>query len=84
MGLFPEVGGEECVGVADGREGGLEGIFEGLCAAGRGGVNVLNTSKLEEALDGGGGNEASTTGSGDKLKDMSDQETYPTEPEYIA
>lgn len=68
LGLLPEVGGEEAVGVDDGNEGGLEGVLEGLGGAGRGGVGVLDTSKLEQTLDGGGGNEASTTGSGNELQ----------------
>ena len=67
LGLLPEVGRQEAVGVGDGREDGLEGVLEGLGGAGGGGVGVLNTSELEEALDGGGGNEAGTTGGGDHL-----------------
>lgn len=67
LGLLPEVGGEETVGVDDGDEGGLEGVLEGLGGTGRGGVGVLDTGKLEETLDSGGGNEASTAGSGDEL-----------------
>lgn len=67
LGLLPEVGGEEAVGVGDGNEGGLEGVLERLGRASRGGVGVLDTSELEETLDGGGGDEASTTGGGDEL-----------------
>jgi len=67
LSLLPEVGGEEAVGVDDGDKGGLEGVLEGLGGAGRGCVGVLDTSELEETLDGGGGNETSTAGSGDKL-----------------
>lgn len=67
LGLGPEVGGEEAVGAADGDEGGLEGVLEGLSGAGGGGVGVLDTGELEEALDGGGGDEACTTGGGDEL-----------------
>lgn len=47
LGLLPEVGGEEAVGVGDGGEGGLEGVLEGLGRAGRRGVGVLDTGKLE-------------------------------------
>lgn len=65
--LLPQVRGEEAVGVGDGDEGGFEGVFEGLGGAGGGGVDVLDTSELEEALDGGGGDEAGTAGSGDQL-----------------
>ena len=67
LGLGPEVGGKEAVGVDDGKEGSLEGVLEGLGGAGRGGVGVLDTSELKETLDSGGGNKAGTTGSGDKL-----------------
>lgn len=67
LGVLPEVGGEETVGVDDGNEGSLEGVLEGLGGTGRGGVGILDTSELEQTLDSGGGNKASTTGSGDKL-----------------
>lgn len=67
LSFLPEVGGEETVGVDDGNEGGLEGVLEGLGGSGRGGVGVLDTSKLEETLDGGGGNKAGTTRSGNEL-----------------
>jgi hypothetical protein len=66
LSLRPEVGGEETVGVDDSDEGGLEGVLKGLGGAGRGGVGVLDTSELEETLDGGGGDKAGTAGSGDK------------------
>ena len=68
LGLLPQVGGEEAVGVGDGHEGSLEGVLEGLGGASGRGVGVLDTSELEESLDGGGGDEASTAGSGDELK----------------
>jgi len=67
LGVLPEVGGEETVGVDDGDEGSLEGVLEGLGGTGGGGVGILDTSKLEETLDGGGGNETSTTGGGNEL-----------------
>lgn len=65
--LLPEVGGEEAVGVNDGLEGSLKGVFEGLGRTGRLGVGILDTSKLEQTLNGGRGNKAGTTGSRDKL-----------------
>lgn len=68
LSLLPQVGGEEAVGVDDGDEGGLEGVLEGLGGAGRGGVGVLDTSELEETLDGGGGDKAGTAGSGNELE----------------
>lgn len=67
LGLLPEVGGKEAVSVGDGHKGSLEGVLEGLCGTGGGGVGVLDTGKLEESLNSGRGNEASTTGSGDEL-----------------
>lgn len=67
LGLLPQVGGKEAVGVGDGDKGGLEGVLEGLGGTGRGSVGILDTSELEETLDGGRGNEASTTGGGDEL-----------------
>lgn len=66
LGLLPQVGGEETVGVGDGNEGGLEGVLKGLGGTSRGSVGILNTSELEETLDSGGGNEASTAGSGNE------------------
>jgi hypothetical protein len=67
LSLLPQVGGEESVSVADSKESGLESVLEGLGRTGGGGVGILDTSKLEETLNGGRGNETGTTGSGDKL-----------------
>lgn len=53
LGLLPEVGSQESVGVDDGLEGGLEGVLERLGRAGGGGIGVLDTGELEETLDGG-------------------------------
>src|SRR4051812_10286534 len=53
--LLPQVGGQEAVAIRDSGEGSLEGILKGLCRARGGGIGVLNTSKLEETLDGGRG-----------------------------
>lgn len=67
LGLLPQVGGKEAVGVGDSDESGLEGVLEGLGRAGRGGVGILDTGELEKTLDGGGGDETGTAGRGDKL-----------------
>lgn len=67
LGLLPQVGGQEAVGVGHGHEGSLEGVLEGLGGTSGRGVGILDTGELEESLDGGRGNEASTTGSRDKL-----------------
>jgi len=48
-------------------EGGLEGVLEGLGRTGGLGVGVLDTGKLKQTLDGGRGDKAGTTGSGNKL-----------------
>ena len=68
LGLLPQVGRQEAVGVGDGDEGGLQGVLEGLGGASGRGVGVLDTGELEETLDGGRGNEAGTTGGGDQLR----------------
>ena len=67
LGLLPQVGSKETVGVGNSDKGSLEGVLEGLGGTGGRGVGVLDTSELEESLDGGGGNKASTTGGRDKL-----------------
>jgi len=46
LGLLPQVGRQEAVGVCDCREGGLECVLKSLGASRRGGVGVLYTSKL--------------------------------------
>ena len=66
--LLPQVGCQESVTVSYSDEGGFEGVFEGLGAAGGGGVCVLHSGELEETLDGGGGDEAGTTGCWDQLE----------------
>jgi len=68
--LLPQVGGEESVGVGHSGEGGLEGVLEGLCGAGRLGVCILDTSKLHETLDGGGCDKSGTAGSWDQLQPL--------------
>ena len=71
LSLSPQVRSEEAVGIADSHEGGLEGVLEGLGRSGGGSVGVLDTGELEQTLDGGGGNETSTTGGRDKLWQVS-------------
>jgi hypothetical protein len=67
LGLLPEVRGEESVGVADGNKGRLESVLERLGRSRRSGVDVVDTSQLQETLDGWGGDQAGTTGSGNEL-----------------
>lgn len=65
-GLAPEVGGEETVGVGNGNKGGLEGVLEGSGGTGRRSVGILDTTELEELLDGGRGDNGRTSGGGDE------------------
>ena len=66
--LLPQVGRQESVGVGDGGEGGLQGVLERLGRAGGRCVGILDTSELQETLDGRGGDEGGTAGRGDKLE----------------
>lgn len=66
LGLLPEIWGEVTVGVANSDEGGLEGVLNGLGGSRGGGVDILNTSELEKALDGWGGDKTGTAWSWDK------------------
>lgn len=65
--FLPQIGRQETIGVADGHEGGFEGVFEGFGGAGRGGVGVFHAGELEETFYGGGGDEAGAAGGGDEL-----------------
>ena len=65
--FLPQVRRQEAVRVAHGDEGGFQCVFECLCGAGGGGVDVLDAGELEETLDGWGCDEAGTTGGGDEL-----------------
>ena len=65
--LLPQIRCKKAVRVRDGDEGSLKGVFEGLGRAGRCGVDVLHTSKLEKAFDCGRCDETSTTGSRNEL-----------------
>ena len=71
LGLLPQVGSEEAVGVGDGDEGGLQGVLKGLGRAGGGGVNVADTCELEQTLDGWRGDETGTAWSWDELCNVS-------------
>ena len=65
-GLAPQVGGKESVCVGDSDEGSLQCVLKGLGGTSGCGVSILDTSQLQETLDSGRGDEAGTTGSGDK------------------
>ena len=66
--LLPQVGGQVSVCVADGDEGGLQGVLERFGRTGGGSVDIIDASELEKTLDGGGGDETGTTGSWNKLR----------------
>lgn len=65
-GLAPQVGGQEAVSVGNGNEGGLEGVLLGSGGTGGRSVDILDTTELQQLLDGGRGNDGRTSGSGDK------------------
>ena len=65
-GLAPQVRGKESVCVGDSDEGSLQCVLKGLGGTSGCGVSILDTSQLQETLDSGRGDEAGTTGSGDK------------------
>ena len=71
LALSPQVGGQEAVCVGDGNEGGLEGVLEGLGRTRGGGVDVVYTSQLQQALDSWGGDQAGTTRGRDELEHIS-------------
>jgi hypothetical protein len=66
FGLLPEIGSQVSVGFLEGVEGGLQEVFSGLGAASGGGLDVSNTSHLEDLLGGGGSDDTRTSGTGDE------------------
>ena len=76
LGLLPQVGSQVSICIADGDESGFQGVLEGLGRTGGGSVNVIDTSELEQALDGGGGDETGATGSWDKLRELAQFELF--------
>jgi len=65
-GSFPEIGGQIFVGFLEGVESSLQEVFSGLGATSGGGLDVLNTSHLEDLLGGRGSDDTRTSGTGDK------------------
>ena len=76
LGLLPQVGCQERVGVGRGDKRRLERVLERLGRAGRGGVDVAHTTQLQQALDGGRGDQAGTTWGGDELEIISQTALY--------
>ena len=66
LGLAPEVGCEESVGVGKGVVGSLEEIASSSGATLRRGVDVLDTRELENLLGDGGSDNACSSGSGNE------------------
>lgn len=67
LGLLPQVGSEERVSTSNRSEGSLKRILERLGRSGRCCVDVIDTGKLKQTLDGWRGDEAGTTWSWDEL-----------------
>ena len=44
LGLLPEIGSQESIGVTNSGKGSLEGVFEGLGGSRRGSVDIRDTS----------------------------------------
>ena len=66
VGVLPEVGGEEGVGLPEGEEHGLDEVTGGPGVAARGGVAVLDSGEGEDLFSDGGGDEAGSAGGGDE------------------
>jgi len=66
LGLAPEFGGEEAIGLGKSVEGGLDEVTKGLGGATGAGEAILNTGELENLLGGAGSDDTGTTGGGDQ------------------
>lgn len=66
VGLLPEIGGEESVGLGESVEGGSGEVLYGLGLATGAGEHITDTSELEDLFGGGGTDDSSSTGSGDQ------------------
>ena len=62
----PKVRGQVTVSPGDGLEGSLDEVTQSPGGSRRGGVDILNTSELQQFLGDTGSNKTGTTGSGDK------------------
>lgn len=65
--LLPQIRRQEAIRVTHSDESSFQCVFESLGRASGGSVDVLDTSELEETLDGWGSDEAGTTGCRDEL-----------------
>ncbi|KAH3667994.1 hypothetical protein OGAPHI_001748 [Ogataea philodendri] len=59
--LLPQVRSQETVSRTDGSETSLQGVLGSSGGTGGGGVDVLDTSKLQDGLDSWGGNDTGTS-----------------------
>ena len=62
----PEVRGQITIGLGDGLEGSLDEVTQSTGGTARGGVDILNTSELQQLLGDTGSNKTGTTRSRDK------------------
>jgi len=65
-GRLPEFGGQVAVGLSEGMESSLNEVTHSLGVTSGGGVHIIDTSHGDELLGDGGGDDTSTSGSGDK------------------
>jgi len=63
---LPEIGSQVLICFLEGVESGLKEVFSGLGATSGTGLDILDTSHLEDLLGGGGSDDARTSGSGDQ------------------
>jgi hypothetical protein len=67
FGLGPEIWGQVLVGLAQSDEGSSDEVLGSLGVAGRGSVNIIDTSELKHLLRDRGSNDTGTTRSGGQL-----------------
>jgi len=67
LNLGPEIGGEVSVGLSKGIEDGLDEVLGSSGVTGGGGVNIIDSSELEELLGDGGSDNTGSSGSGYEL-----------------
>lgn len=66
VGLLPQVGGEEAVGLGECVEGGAGEVLDGLCLAGGRGEHVLHSGEAENLLGDGCSDDSGSSGGGDE------------------
>lgn len=66
VGLLPQIGGQEAVGLGEGVEGGAGEVLDGLGLAGGRGEHVLHSGETENLLGDGRSDDAGSSGGGDE------------------